>query len=70
MTNTNINTNTNAQKYVNTNIGLMPLDTYLEIRSQQYGYSSYEELCKAGYSIEVKNVLTIAPNGKPQRVIV
>lgn len=38
---------------VETNMGKMPLDDYLEIRAQQCGFDSYEELREAGLSISI-----------------
>lgn len=61
--------NTFKGHYVNTNMGLMPVDTYLEIKASEYGYDSYEELCRDGLKIEVENTLVIGPNGKPQKAI-
>lgn len=41
-------------KYVKTNMGLIPLEDYLDIRAASFGYDSYEELEKAGYMISVR----------------
>ena len=40
-------------KGVKTTMGVMPLSDYLEIKAGQYGYDSYEELRKDGFSISV-----------------
>ena len=40
-------------KCVKTNMGSIPLEDYLEIRAQQLGFSSYEELREEGYIIDV-----------------
>ena len=40
-------------KLVQTNMGSMPLEDYLEIRACQYGFSSYEEMKEDGLSIEI-----------------
>lgn len=37
---------------VNTNIGVMPEQEYLDIRAMQYGFSSYAELKEQGFSID------------------
>lgn len=36
---------------VNTNIGEMPLEDYLEIMALQYGFDSYEDLINQGFLI-------------------
>lgn len=41
------------EKCVKTNMGSIPLEDYLEIRVQQLGFSSYEELREEGYIIDV-----------------
>ena len=39
--------------FVKTNMGLMPMEDYLDIQAQSYGYSSYESLRSDGMSIGV-----------------
>lgn len=43
-------------KMVNTNLGAMPIDDYLEIVAMQSGFDSYEDMCKAGYKIDVDKI--------------
>lgn len=40
-------------KTVKTNIGTIPMEDYLEICATQHGFSSYEDMLKHGYYIEV-----------------
>ncbi len=40
---------------VSTNIGLIPKEDYLDIMAMQYGFESYEDLKKAGYSIHLED---------------
>ena len=40
---------------VATNIGLIPKEDYLDIMAMQYGFESYEDLKKAGYSIHLED---------------
>jgi len=44
----------NRSKYVETNIGRIPLEDYREIRAMQYGFDSYEDMLKEGYCIGVE----------------
>lgn len=37
---------------VDTNIGSMPLEDYLDIRAMQYGFDDYEDLRRHGFSLE------------------
>ena len=37
-----------TMKMVQTNMGKIPLEDYLEIVAMQYGFDSYEELCSEG----------------------
>lgn len=39
--------------HVKTNMGLMPIEDYLDIQARSYGYSSYESLRSDGMTIEV-----------------
>ena len=41
------------ERTVKTNIGEMPLEDYLDIRAMQYGFDSYEDMRKQGYSIDI-----------------
>lgn len=41
-------------KYIETNMGQIPLEDYLDIRARQYGFEDYEELERAGYTLEIK----------------
>lgn len=36
---------------VNTNIGPMPIEDYREIKAQEYGFDSYQDLRAAGYRL-------------------
>ena len=40
-------------KYVNINIGKVPLVDFLDITAGQYGYDSYEDLVADGMKIEI-----------------
>lgn len=39
--------------YVKTTKGLIPLEDYLDIEAERYGFSNYEELKNEGYDIEI-----------------
>lgn len=41
------------ERTVKTNIGEMPLEDYLDIRAMQFGFDSYEDMRKQGYSIDI-----------------
>lgn len=52
----------NKEAYVSVSRGneksfLMPLEDYLENEADRYGFNSYEDLKKAGYSIELPTLL-------------
>lgn len=36
-----------------TNMGIMPIEDYLDIAAMQYGFDSYEDLCAHGLSIDL-----------------
>ena len=38
---------------VETNIGSIPREDYLDIRAQQYGFDDYEDMKRQGYSLHV-----------------
>ena len=40
---------------IQTNIGLIPVNDYLEIKAMQYGFNSYEEMRNEGYYILLNN---------------
>ncbi|WP_371289218.1 hypothetical protein [Dorea sp.] len=40
-------------RMIQTNMGEMPLEDYLDIRALEYGFSSYKELKNEGFSIEI-----------------
>lgn len=40
-------------RVIQTNMGEMPLEDYLDIRALEYEFDSYKELKKAGFSIEI-----------------
>lgn len=40
-------------RMIQTNMGEMPLEDYLDIRALKYGFSSYKELENEGFSIEI-----------------
>lgn len=44
-------------RHVDTNIGLVPLEDYLEIIACQNGFDSYQDLKAAGLHVKVKPVL-------------
>lgn len=44
----------NRSKYVETNIGRIPLKDYREIIAMQCGFDSYEDMLKEGYCIGVE----------------
>jgi hypothetical protein len=43
----------NKMKGVKTNMGVMPLEDYYDIKASQYGYDSYEEMRADGLSVNV-----------------
>lgn len=43
-------------RMIQTNMGEMTLEDYLDIRALEYGFDSYKELEKAGLSIEIPEV--------------
>lgn len=45
-----------AEKIVNTNMGAMPLEDYLDIVALQHGFDSCEEMKTAGYWINTDNL--------------
>ena len=45
----------NMAKYVKTNMGLIPLEDYLDIRARQYGFDSYKDLKEEGLSLDVSS---------------
>lgn len=51
-------------KYVNTNIGLMPLEDYLETKAIQYGFDSYEDMRAQGYKIDVEQTVEVEEDEK------
>lgn len=51
-------------KYINTNIGLMPLEDYLETKAIQYGFDSYEDMTKQGYKIDVQQTVEVEEDEK------
>lgn len=40
-------------KGVKTNMGVMPMADFLEIKASQYGYDSYEEMRADGISVSI-----------------
>ena len=40
-------------RMIQTNMGEMTLEDYLDIRALEYGFSSYKELENEGFSIEI-----------------
>jgi hypothetical protein len=51
-------------KYINTNIGLMPLEDYLETKAVQYGFESYEDMRAQGYKIDVEQIVEVEEDEK------
>ena len=51
-------------KYVNTNVGLMPVEDYLEIKAVQYGFESYEDMKAQGYKIDVEQTVEVEEDEK------
>ncbi len=49
---------------INTNIGQMPLEDYLEIKALQYGYDSYKDMLDDKLIIEIE-----AENAKNKNTI-
>lgn len=43
-------------RMIQTNMGEMPLQDYLDIRALECGFDSYKELEKEGFSIEIPEV--------------
>lgn len=52
----------NENRYIETNMGTIPVADYLEIRAIQSGFDSYEELCKEGYHIDIPDEWIIKGN--------
>lgn len=44
-------------KYVQTNIGKIPLEDYLDLQSQRYGYEDYEDLKSCGLSLDMPETI-------------
>lgn len=44
-------------KYVQTNLGKIPLEDYLDLQSQKYGYEDYEDLKNNGLSLEIPETI-------------
>lgn len=64
----NNNTSLSEDAYVSVCFGennprLIPLEDYLDIEAGKYGFNNYEELKKAGYSLEIPTLLN--KDGKP-----
>ena len=51
-------------KYVNTNIGLMPVEDYLEAKAIQYGFESYEDMRAQGYKINIEQLVDVQEDEK------
>ena len=51
-------------KYVNTNIGLMPVEDYLEAKAIQYGFASYEDMRAQGYKIDIEQTVDVQEDEK------
>ena len=51
-------------KYVNTNIGLMPVEDYLEAKAIQYGFESYEDMRAQGYKINIEQMVDVQEDEK------
>ena len=51
-------------KYVNTNIGLMPVEDYLEAKAIQYGFESYEDMRAQGYKIDIEQTVDVQEDEK------
>lgn len=43
---------------IETNMGLMPVEDYLEIVAQQHGFDSYEQMKAKGYIIDLPDSVT------------
>ena len=41
---------------IDTNIGLIPKEDFLDIKAMQYGFDSYEDMIKSGYDFEDDNL--------------
>lgn len=46
-------------KYVQTNIGKIPLEDYLDLQSQRYGYDDYEDLQSNGLSLDISETIDV-----------
>ena len=40
--------------YIETNIGQMPVEDYLDIKAMQYGFEDYEDMKKHGLYIDLE----------------
>lgn len=46
-------------KYVQTNIGKIPLEDYLDLQSQRYGYDNYEDLQSNGLTLDIPETIDV-----------
>lgn len=53
----NLNKNAYVEVYYGKRRCLMPLDDYFDRRAYDYGFDSYEDLKKAGYSIDMPDLV-------------
>ena len=49
---------------IDTNIGLIPKEDFLDIKAMQYGFESYEDMIKSGYDFGDDNLLTDLADGR------
>lgn len=53
-----------VKEHVQTNMGLIPLEDYLDIRANQMGFEDYEDLQSNGYSIDKPEVILLDEFGE------
>lgn len=51
--------NVSKTEYVETNIGLVPLEDYYDIQAMQMGFNDYYDLLKQGYSLDKPETITL-----------
>lgn len=50
------------KKYIKTTSGIIPLEDYLDIRAESYGFSDYEMMKENGFDIEISESDIIVVN--------
>ena len=53
-----------VQEHVKTNIGVIPLEDYYDIRARQLGFEDYEDLKSQGYSLDKPETIVLDENNE------